>query len=60
MQERLGIKVIMQKTGRHKKGNSEVPGSGMEEKNPPSTIRVGRQYSNTGKPAERECQGVSR
>ena len=43
MHERLEIKVIIQKIGRPKKGNSEVPGSGMGKKNTVSTIRVRRQ-----------------
>ena len=60
MQERLEIKVIIQKIGRPEKGNSEVPGSGMGKKNPISTVRVRRQCSNTGELAEYECQGVSR
>ena len=43
MQERLEIKVIIQKIGRPKKGNSEVPGSGMGKKNAVSSVRVRRQ-----------------
>lgn len=59
-EERLEIKVIIQKIGRPKKGNSEVPGSGIGKKNTVSTIRVRRQCSNTGKLAEYEYQGVSK
>lgn len=52
--------MTIQKVGRQKKGNSEVPRELIQEKNPLSTIKVGRQYSDIGKPGEYECQGISR
>lgn len=45
-------KVIKQRTGRHKKGNSECPREWHGRKNPLNTIGARRLYSNTGKAAE--------